>query len=85
MVEFLCCVITIGDVLPLWQERIKSWDMVVLSQEYIFITMARGNILGKEEKVKERKKEDKLFQTVLLKGYIKNPVWEAAILIYRRI
>lgn len=55
--------------------------MVVLSQGYIFIMMARGNILRKEE----RKKEDTLFQTVLLKGYIKNPVWEAAILIYRRI
>lgn len=56
--------------------------MVVL---YIFILMASGNILRKEEKEEERKKEDKLFQTVLLKGYIKNPVWEAAILIYRRI
>jgi len=47
--------------------------------------MARGEILRKEEKKVERKKEDKLFQTVLLKGYIKNPVWEAAILTYRRI
>lgn len=59
--------------------------MVVLSQEYILIMMARGNIPRKEIKKEERKIEDKVFQTVLLKGYIKNPVWEAAILIYRRI
>lgn len=32
--------------------KIKSWNMMVLSQEYIFMMIARGNILRKEEKKK---------------------------------
>lgn len=47
--------------------------------------MARGNISRKEEKKEERKTEHTVFQTVLLKGYIKKAAWEAAILIYKRI